>query len=116
MPDKDLCFFLECNCNKGQCNDGLLGDGRCTCNSGFKGVNCDQGKLGNKMYHSGFEPIVSFLKIKFKRKEKGLHSKSQNWGFVVLLSYFLSFPVVKSAEDAWFSGQIYGMNTNILQT
>lgn len=34
----------ECTCVHGLCDSGLKGDGRCTCFSGYKGPNCDQGK------------------------------------------------------------------------
>uniref|UniRef100_A0A3B3T7Y3 Stabilin 2 n=1 Tax=Paramormyrops kingsleyae TaxID=1676925 RepID=A0A3B3T7Y3_9TELE len=31
-----------CSCVHGLCNHGINGDGKCTCFSGYKGLNCDQ--------------------------------------------------------------------------
>ncbi|KAG7277658.1 hypothetical protein CRUP_025343 [Coryphaenoides rupestris] len=43
-PDRhdQPCSNNECTCVHGLCNSGLLGDGTCTCFSGYKGSNCDQ--------------------------------------------------------------------------
>ncbi|XP_059165578.1 stabilin-2-like [Physella acuta] len=32
----------NCTCINGQCNNGVDGNGFCTCNSGYTGVNCDK--------------------------------------------------------------------------
>ncbi|KAH9512959.1 Stabilin-2 [Bulinus truncatus] len=33
---------LVCSCMNGQCNSGRLGDGSCTCYSGYRGARCDE--------------------------------------------------------------------------
>jgi hypothetical protein len=37
-------YFLECQCVNGKCDNGIMGDGSCTCDSGYSGKLCDQGK------------------------------------------------------------------------
>lgn len=34
----------ECSCVHGLCDSGTTGSGQCTCFSGYKGPNCDQGQ------------------------------------------------------------------------
>jgi hypothetical protein len=39
-----------CACDKGTCNDGAEGDGRCTCNRGYAGTACDRCAAGYQDY------------------------------------------------------------------
>ncbi len=40
-----LSFCLECKCINGRCKEGLDGDGSCTCDLGWRGINCNVGMM-----------------------------------------------------------------------
>ncbi len=40
-----LSFCLECKCVNGRCKEGLDGDGSCTCDLGWRGINCNVGMM-----------------------------------------------------------------------
>lgn len=55
----------ECSCVHGLCDSGLTGSGRCTCFSGYKGPNCDQGQcVGPGPGESVIPFLVLFLVVK----------------------------------------------------
>ncbi len=35
----------ECKCVNGRCKDGVDGDGSCTCDLGWRGINCNVGMM-----------------------------------------------------------------------
>lgn len=41
----------ECSCVHGVCDAGMSGSGHCTCFSGYKGQNCDQGQSVASSHH-----------------------------------------------------------------